>query len=342
MTDDAERRSVGLRELPLPAALVDGHGRIVGASEPFASLVDRQSIALPGSALLDLVAPEDQGRLASAWTNPSATDVDVAGVGDGGLPYLATFAIPGGEPAETRLLVARRRVPSARWVDAPDARDTDGRDEIDSALSHDVRGALRGVAGFLAVLDRGESGLSEESRGFLATARRSAAAADAMAEKLVEYARLAQRPLLVTNVDLGRLATTVVDEQSAVDGGDSLDVSVGDLGSVVGNPTLLEAVVAELLTNAAKFGAHAVDVSIRTEGGWCYLQVKDDGPGIDDDLRTRAFDLFRMLQPKGRYPGIGAGLAIARRVVEVHGGTMWIEGDEGGGAVVVARLLPTA
>lgn len=340
MTDESPSATIDVGTLPIPAALIDGGGRVVAASALFEELVGRGSRGLAGKAVLDLVAPEDRGRLASAWTGSAAAEVDVAGVGEDGLPYVATFAVPGGDPAATRLLVARRRLPPAQWRDLAGAGEPDGRDEIDGALSHDVRGALRGVAGFLAVLDGEGSALSDEGRGFLDTARRSAATADAMAERLVEYARLGQRPLVVDRVDLDVLAGLVIDDRRDDDGDDvtPLPVSVGQLASVVGNRSLLESLVSELLTNAAKFGATSVDVSCRTDGSWLYLCVADDGPGIDEELRLRAFDLFRMLQPKGRYPGIGAGLAVVRRIAEVHGGSVWIESGDDGGSALVTRL----
>lgn len=331
--------AIEIGELPMPAALVDGGGRVVAVSVPFEELVGLGSDSVCGMAVLDLVAPEDRGRLASAWTGSTAAEIEVAGVGGTGLPFVATFSVPDGDPTSTRLLVARRRVPAARWSDVSDAGGAEGRNEVDSALSHDVRGALRGVAGFLSVLDREESALSEDSRGFLATARRSAAAADAMAEKLVEYTRLAQRPLVVSRVDLAPLLAGLVDELAPGDGERAPAVSVGPLVPVVGNRALLGVLFAELLTNAAKFGASAVDVSGHVDDPWVYVRVADDGPGIDDEFRARVFDLFRMLQPKGRYPGIGAGLALVRRTAEVHGGTVWVESSDRGGVAAVVRLV---
>jgi signal transduction histidine kinase len=68
------------------------------------------------------------------------------------------------------------------------------------------------------------------------------------------------------------------------------------------------------------------------------VRVTDDGPGIEPRLAEDAFRLYRLLQPKGRYPGIGMGLPLARRRIEVQGGRLWIEAAEGRGTTVVLRL----
>lgn len=336
----AEGPVVPVRALPVAAALVDGDGRVVDASRPFADLVGRAPSSLSGSRLADLVAPDRRAEVAAAWGSAEPGEVVVAGRRDDGLPFVATWSAPGGDPATPRLLVARRWGPPIRTPEATGGeRDDEGRDVVDAALSHDVRGALRGAAGFLSVLARHADGWTDEARGYLETARRSTATADQMVERLVEYVRLAQRPLVVEPVDLGEIVDDAVRQVDDAGSSPAVEVEVSTLPSVVGDRTHLVVLFAELLTNAGRFGATSVRISAADVEHWTDVRVDDDGPGIDEELRARAFDLFRMLQPKGRHPGVGAGLALARRIAEVHGGRCMLDAGEGGGTAVVARLL---
>lgn len=350
MTGGAVGGLVPIRSLASVAlAVVDVEGRVVDVSPGFAELVGRAAASLCGAPLFDLVDPDRRTAVAEAWAGGEPAEVVVAGRRDDGLPFIATWAIPGGGGDE-RPVVAHRWGPPIRAVgelatrasgageDDDDLPGEDGRDVVDAALSHDVRGALRGVSGFLSLLARNADAWPEEVQGYLATARRSAATSDAMVELLVEYVRLGQRTLLVDAVPLA----DVVQEAAArawelIDRPPTLEVA--EVPTVVGHRGHLERLFAELLTNAAKFGASSVGVSAAVDGPWVAVAVDDDGPGIDDELRTRAFDLFRMLQGKGRHPGVGGGLALVRRIAEVHGGRCTIESSSRGGARVVTRVL---
>jgi two-component system OmpR family sensor kinase/two-component system sensor histidine kinase QseC len=108
-----------------------------------------------------------------------------------------------------------------------------------------------------------------------------------------------------------------------------------------GNACWLEQVVANLLTNAIRHsppGAR-VDVAIAVEGGEAVCKVGDQGPGVPSDDRERVFERF--VQRGGRRGSVGLGLYICNRIVGLHGGRIWVEANEGGGARF-AFCLPRA
>jgi len=122
-----------------------------------------------------------------------------------------------------------------------------------------------------------------------------------------------------------------------------IDVSGVSAGRVWGNPDELTSVVRNLLDNAARYARSTISVSVRESGPWVVLGVADDGPGIPAEARDTIFERFARLQ-EGRerdMGGTGLGLALSKRVVEHHGGSIHVEdGPDGGARFVVS--LPSA
>ncbi|HTQ53935.1 MAG TPA: ATP-binding protein [Bryobacteraceae bacterium] len=117
-------------------------------------------------------------------------------------------------------------------------------------------------------------------------------------------------------------------------------VTRDELPQLFCNPAQITYVLAELIENAIKFRgveAPAIHVGAAAEKRRCVLWVRDNGIGIDPRYATRIFAPFKRVQ-NDRYPGSGMGLAIARRVVERHGGRMWVESTPGHGATFFLDL----
>jgi signal transduction histidine kinase len=113
-----------------------------------------------------------------------------------------------------------------------------------------------------------------------------------------------------------------------------------DLPTVRGDGGQLGQVLQNLIGNAAKFGATRVEVSAAGENGAWVISVTDDGPGIPPEHAEEIFGMFSRLDPEAGVPGSGIGLAIAARVLERHGGRIWVEGRPGGGSVFRFSLPP--
>lgn len=119
-----------------------------------------------------------------------------------------------------------------------------------------------------------------------------------------------------------------------------IDVSGVSAGRVWGNPDELTSVIRNLLDNAARYAASVISVSVTERGPWVIMTIADDGPGIPPDLRETVFKRFARLQ-EGRerdMGGTGLGLALSRRIVEHHGGEIFVEEAPGGGAKFVVKL----
>jgi signal transduction histidine kinase len=205
--------------------------------------------------------------------------------------------------------------------------------------SHDLAEPLRSVAGFVALLERqyGDR-LDDRAREFIAYAVDGVERMQRMIDDLLLYARAGTTELRCERVELGEVvAGALRDLETAVtERGATVDVS--ELPAVSGDAGPLQRVFLNLLGNAIKFTAPGVtprvSVTGRTAGRGAEIAVADNGIGIDPADVDRAFEMFaRIPGGSGEYQGTGLGLAISRRIVERHGGRLWVEPNPGGGSV---------
>ncbi len=217
--------------------------------------------------------------------------------------------------------------------------------------SHDLQAPLRNVRQGLELLDDHlEETRGERFEGEAAELRDLTMAAvlrmEEMIRGLLSYSRLdrtGQPPR--QSVDLAALADEVVDQlrpQLAEVGG---RVEVGPLPTVDGDEIQLRQLLQNLLENATKYrhDDRPLVISVEAEradgddndnnggddGGW-RVTVADNGIGIDHDQRDRVFELFR--RAHAGYEGVGLGLAICQRIVERHGGDIWVDDEPDGGS----------
>ena len=113
-----------------------------------------------------------------------------------------------------------------------------------------------------------------------------------------------------------------------------IKVESGRLPVVMGDSSQLLQLFQNLLSNAIKFRSDklpAVHISAKVEGPWWIFTVRDNGIGFDMKHADRIFVIFQRLHTKEEYPGSGIGLAICKKIVERHGGRIWVESLEGTG-----------
>ena len=106
---------------------------------------------------------------------------------------------------------------------------------------------------------------------------------------------------------------------------------------------MIEDVFENLISNAFKYGAAdgTIRIDVRDDGDRWRVSVADEGEGIPDEAKQKVFERFERLRKEG-VKGIGLGLAIAKRIVDLHGGRIWVEDNPGGGAVFCVLLRKTA
>jgi light-regulated signal transduction histidine kinase (bacteriophytochrome) len=212
---------------------------------------------------------------------------------------------------------------------------------FDYVISHDLLAPARTMQELARILREDHaSSLPTEAATLLGHFSRSTASLTARLEALVRFREVSRQPLSCRRVDIAGLVRELVAGHRQVPGGP--EVVTGDLPDVTGDPKLLRQAFAALISNAFKFVRAAatprVEIGARREARRTVYFVVDNGAGFEMKYAGRLFELFQRLHTEAQFEGTGAGLAIARRIVERHGGTMKAEGSKGAGATFELTL----
>jgi light-regulated signal transduction histidine kinase (bacteriophytochrome) len=195
------------------------------------------------------------------------------------------------------------------------------------------------VASFCQLLQRRYANqLDERADQYIAFAVDGAHRMQRLINDLLKFSRIGRVTADFQNVDLGEVVASVAAaNRSAIDatGG---SVTWHDLPTISGEEPLLVALFANLVSNAIKFRRPnqpvRVEISARRVGDDWEVSCADDGIGIESAYVDKIFVIFQRLHPRETYPGTGIGLAIAKRIVEYHGGRIWADTSVQQGATI--------
>ena len=198
--------------------------------------------------------------------------------------------------------------------------------------AHDLREPLMAITQLTSLLERGVDSQREEIVTHL---RAAAQHGSRLVDGLLDLARVGRGAPPAQPVDLRRVMEGLLDTLAPQIEAAGARVEVGPLPTVLGVEGELARVFQNLLANALKFRGDAPPVvavsAARSAREWT-LTVADNGPGVSERNRDRIFELFARGQVDGQAPGTGLGLAVCRKVVELHGGRIWVEPAPGGGS----------
>jgi len=223
------------------------------------------------------------------------------------------------------------------------------KDDFVATVNHELRTPLASIRAFSEILrDHPQLGDSERLE-FLAIVIAESERLTRLIGQLLHLSKIEATGAMPVGSELVDLAAVVRESSAAMrqvfaGANVALDIDIAPgPAQVIGDHDRLVQVLINLLGNAVKFsprGAGRATLSLRSAGGEIELAVADNGPGIRASDRDAVFDRFRQLgDAMGDKPeGVGLGLAISQRIVTQHGGRIWIEDNEGGGAVFKIRL----
>jgi PAS domain S-box-containing protein len=202
--------------------------------------------------------------------------------------------------------------------------------------SHDLQEPLRTISGFAQLLQRRHGNeLDPEPREFLGYVVDEAMRLQDLINDLLAYSRVG-RELRLETVDANALVEDVKSSLAQTIGEARAELVVHPLPSVQADRPQLGQVFQNLISNAIKFcdrDRARVEISAERSGDAWAFSVADNGIGVDASQAERIFEIFGRLQAPGRYEGTGTGLAICKRIVERHGGHIWVEPRSRGGSV---------
>ncbi|MBV8161674.1 MAG: hypothetical protein JO265_12190 [Acidimicrobiia bacterium] len=222
-----------------------------------------------------------------------------------------------------------------------------------ASMSHELRTPLNAVIGFSDVLDERLFGdLNDKQAEYVADIRSSGEHLLSLVNDTLDHSKVeaGHMELDASEVGIGALTTSVVSlfRDQATRRNVSLDADVSrDAGTLRADERKLRQVLVNLVANALKFtpeGGRVQVAAVRTDGH-VVLSVADTGPGIASDQQEHIFEEFAQLRANGGSPGTGLGLALARRLTELHGGQLTVDSAPGRGATFTMSLpawLPNA
>ncbi|HYE07002.1 MAG TPA: PAS domain-containing protein [Planctomycetota bacterium] len=233
-------------------------------------------------------------------------------------------------------------IDNARLFDAANAKTRElarANDELQQFAyisSHDLQEPLRTVTQYLDLLDtRYRASLDDRARRFIAAAMGSATRMQTLLDDLLGYSRVGSAGTALADVPLGPLVDDVLRDLDAAIQAQGARVVVRPLPTVVADETKLRLLLQNLIGNALKFrgdAAPVVEVSAVDDAAGTVVSVADNGIGIAPEHHERIFDVFQRLHHANAFAGSGIGLAVCKRVVQQHGGRIWVESDGTGGA----------
>ena len=209
-------------------------------------------------------------------------------------------------------------------------------DRFATVASHDLQEPLRKIAAFSNLVQRRYADrLDEDGVRHLEFLVDAAHRMQRLIDDLLTYSRLASQAIEPRPVDVRRALDSVLQNLDAAITESGARLSIGDMPMVQADPTLLDQILQNLISNAIKYRGDAVpEVVIDAHAdpdGWV-LSVTDNGIGLDVKFAEKIFAPFQRLHSREAYKGTGIGLAIVRQAVERHNGKIWVESEEGKGA----------
>jgi PAS domain S-box-containing protein len=212
--------------------------------------------------------------------------------------------------------------------------------------SHDLQEPLRAVSGCVQVLQRRYAGkLDERADELIAHTVDGVSRMQSLIDDLLAYSRVGTRGREFVPVDLGEVLTRALA---------NLEVAIEESGAVVTHDELpvvradgaqLVQLLQNLAGNAIKFRRDEtprIHVGARRREGRWEFSVSDNGIGVQPAYFERIFVIFQRLHTRTEYPGTGIGLAVCKKIVERHGGRIWLESEPGKGTTIFFTLEPAS
>lgn len=210
------------------------------------------------------------------------------------------------------------------------------------SVSHDLRAPFRHIVGFAELLSERERHLEPRSRHYLETIIDAAKSAGRLVDDLLSFSHIGRASLSRTRVDFNKIVEEVRRSLEHEIAGRTIEWQIDSLPVALGDPPMLRQVMANLIGNAVKYSRDheraQIVVSGTDTGDELIYSVRDNGVGFDMAYAHKLFGVFQRLHRVEEFEGTGIGLAIAKRVIERHGGRIWAEGKVGEGAAVSFAL----
>jgi light-regulated signal transduction histidine kinase (bacteriophytochrome) len=209
--------------------------------------------------------------------------------------------------------------------------------------SHDLQEPLRKVSSFAQLFAKKYSDrLDQTGQTYIDFMVDGAGRMQTLVDDLLHYSRLTRGDRTRYEVDMNRVMLGVLTDLQLTIREAGADVRVGPLPVILGDAGQLRALFQNMISNAVKYRAKdrhpVVEIGASVQSGEATFWVRDNGIGIDPRYFERIFVIFQRLHARSEYPGTGIGLAICKKIVDNHGGRIWVESTPEQGATFFFTL----
>ena len=208
--------------------------------------------------------------------------------------------------------------------------------------SHDLQEPLRVITSYLQLLERRYKGqLGEDADKYITRSVAASGRMKALIEDLLQYSRVNSRGDSFAPVDMAQiLENALANLETAIDES-QVRIYHDPMPTVIADSRQIAQVLQNLIANAIKFRgeqAPEIHIGVQKQANEWVFSVRDNGIGIEPQYFQRIFIIFQRLHSRSHYEGTGIGLAICRKIIERHGGSMWIESELGEGSTFYFTL----
>jgi PAS domain S-box-containing protein len=208
--------------------------------------------------------------------------------------------------------------------------------------AHDLQAPLHAVDGYMRLIaGRYKDKLDEKGKEFVEHAIETVKDMSTLIRDLLEYSKVGSKDLHLKPVDCSSVLDKAISSLRKAIEENKVVITHDKLPTFVADPSQISRLFQNLVGNALKYRSNETPIirisAQRMEKEWLF-SVSDNGIGIAPDQTERIFKVFTRLHSKGEYPGTGIGLAICKRIVERHGGRIWVESELGKGSTFFFTL----
>lgn len=211
------------------------------------------------------------------------------------------------------------------------------------SVSHDLRAPLRAVNGYAQMLNEDYgSKLDEEGKRIIEAMKNNSTAMGALIDDLLAFSRLGRKEIQKSNIDMNQLINGVLNDMDKSNA-HCAEIKIGKLHNVKADYSLIYQVMFNLISNAIKYSSKKkhplVEIFSEEKNNEIIFSVKDNGVGFDMQFAHKLFGVFQRLHKTKDFDGTGVGLAIVQRIINKHGGKIWVEAELEKGATFYFVLL---